>query len=101
MLFRSSSYAALIYEGLWWSDERIRLQNLIDESSKVVSGSITLKLFKGNIIHLGKESLNSLYDETKASFEEEGGFSNDDMKKHIKDNILKYSPKKNKINDKN
>jgi argininosuccinate synthase len=89
-----SSYAALIYEGLWWSDERIRLQNLIDESSKVVSGSITLKLFKGNIIHLGKESLNSLYDETKASFEEEGGFSNDDMKKHIKDNILKYSPKK-------
>ena len=89
-----SSYAALIYEGLWWSDERIRLQNLIDESSKIVSGSITLKLFKGNIIHLGKESLNSLYDETKASFEEEGGFSNDDMKKHIKDNILKYSPKK-------
>ena len=85
------SYASLIYEGLWWSDERLRLQNLIDECSKVVNGSVRMRLFKGNIIHLSKESDNSLYDENKASFEEEGGFTNDDMKKYIKENILKYS----------
>ena len=85
------SYASLIYDGLWWSDERLRLQNLINECSKVVNGSVRMRLFKGNIIHLSKESENSLYDKNKASFEEEGGFTNDDMKKYIKENILKYS----------
>ena len=85
------SYASLIYEGLWWSNERKRLQNLIDESSKSVNGSVKIKLYKGNIIYLSKESKNSLYDENKASFEEEGGFSNEDMKKHIKNNILSWS----------
>jgi argininosuccinate synthase len=84
-------YAALIYEGLWWSDERRRLQTLIDESSKVVNGTVRIKLFKGNIIHISKESNNSLYDENKSSFEEEGGFSNEDMKKYIRENILRYS----------
>ena len=85
------SYASLIYEGLWWSNERKRLQNLIDESSKSVNGFVKIKLYKGNIIHLSKESNNSLYDENKASFEEEGGFSNEDMEKHIKNNILTWS----------
>ena len=85
------SYASLIYEGLWWSNERKRVQNLIDESSKSVNGFVKIKLYKGNIIHLSKESNNSLYDENKASFEEEGGFSNEDMEKHIKNNILTWS----------
>ena len=87
-----TDYAALIYEGSWWSDERMRLQNLIDASSKSVKGSVSLKLYKGNIIHLGKESPNSLYDANKASFEEEGGFNNEDMKNHIKKNILRFTP---------
>ena len=87
-----SDYAALIYEGSWWSDERMRLQNLIDASSKSVKGSVSLKLYKGNITHLGKESPNSLYDANKASFEEEGGFNNEDMKNHIKKNILRFTP---------
>ena len=85
------SYASLIYEGLWWSNERKRVQNLIDESSKSVNGFVKIKLYKGNIIHLSKESNNSLYDENKASFEEEGGFSNEDMEKYIKNNILTWS----------
>ena len=85
------TYASLIYEGLWWSNERKRLQNLIDESSKSVNGFVKIKLYKGNIIHLSKESNNSLYDENKASFEEEGGFSNEDMEKYIKNNILTWS----------
>ena len=84
-------YASLIYEGLWWSDERLRLQNLINDCSNVVNGVVKIKLFKGNVIHLSKKSENSLYDKDKASFEEEGGFSNEDMKKYIKENILKYT----------
>ena len=84
------SYAKLIYDGLWWSNKRIELQNQIDLVSEKVSGSVSLKLFKGNIISLGKESQNSLYDENKASFEAKGGFSNEDMAEHIKTNILKF-----------
>ena len=84
------SYAKLIYDGLWWSNKRIELQNQIDLVSEKVSGSVSLKLFKGNIISLGKESQNSLYDENKDSFEAKGGFSNEDMAEHIKTNILKF-----------
>ena len=84
------SYAKLIYDGLWWSNKRIELQNKIDSISEKVSGSVSLKLYKGNVISLGKESQNSLYDENKASFEAKGGFSNEDMAEHIKTNILKF-----------
>ncbi len=83
-------YAALIYEGLWWSNKRVSLQNEIDLVSKKVNGKIILKLYKGNIISIAKESPNSLYNENKVSFEEEGGFSNEDMKSHIKKNILDF-----------
>lgn len=84
------SYAKLIYDGLWWSNKRIELQNKIDSISEKVSGSVSLKLYKGNVISLGKESQNSLYDENKASFEAKGGFSNEDMAEHIKTNILRF-----------
>ena len=73
------SYAKLIYDGLWWSNDRVSLQKQIDNFAAKVSGSVVIKLLKGNVISLGKESKNSLYDENKASFEESGGFSNQDM----------------------
>ena len=83
-------YAALIYEGLWWSNKRVNLQSEIDSVSNKVNGKVSVKLYKGNIISISKESSNSLYNENKVSFEEEGGFSNEDMKSHIKKNILDY-----------
>ena len=83
-------YAALIYEGLWWSNKRVNLQSEIDSVSNKVNGKVSLKLYKGNIISISKESSNSLYNENKVSFEEEGGFSNEDMKSYIKKNILDY-----------
>ena len=83
-------YAALIYEGLWWSNKRVNLQSEIDLVSKKVNGKVSVKLYKGNIVSISKESSNSLYNENKVSFEEEGGFSNDDMKSHIKKNILDF-----------
>ena len=85
------SYAKLIYDGLWWSDKRLDLQKRIDSMSEKVCGTINLQLFKGNIITLGKESENSLYDENKASFEAQGGFSNQDMAEYIKKNILEFN----------
>ena len=84
------SYAKLIYDGLWWSNDRVSLQKQIDNFATKVSGSVVIKLLKGNVISLGKESKNSLYDENKASFEESGGFSNQDMEDYIKENILKF-----------
>ena len=84
------SYAKLIYDGLWWSNDRVSLQKQIDNFATKVSGSVAIKLLKGNVISLGKESKNSLYDENKASFEESGGFSNQDMEAYIKENILKF-----------
>ena len=84
------SYAKLIYDGLWWSNDRVSLQKQIDNFATKVSGSVVIKLLKGNVISLGKESKNSLYDENKASFEESGGFSNQDMQDYIKENILKF-----------
>ena len=84
------SYAKLIYDGLWWSNDRVSLQKQIDNFATKVSGSVAIKLLKGNVISLGKESKNSLYDENKASFEESGGFSNKDMEDYIKENILKF-----------
>ena len=83
-------YAALIYEGLWWSNKRVYLQSEIDSVSNKVNGKVSVKLYKGNIISISKESSNSLYNENKVSFEEEGGFSNEDMQSHIKKNILDY-----------
>ena len=85
------SYAKLIYDGLWWSDKRLDLQKRIDSMSEKVCGTINLRIYKGNIITLGKESENSLYDENKASFEAQGGFSNEDMAEHIKKNILDFN----------
>ena len=52
-------YAKMIYNGFWWSPERLALQELINYSQKTVSGDITLKLFKGNIIVMSRSSKKS------------------------------------------
>jgi len=62
-------YAELIYNGFWYSPEREALQALIDESQKTVTGTVRLKLYKGNIITVGRKSPQSLYDPNIASME--------------------------------
>ena len=66
-------YASLIYNGYWYSPERKALQALIDQTQEVVTGSVRLKLYKGNIIVVGRSSDNSLFDGNIASFEDDGG----------------------------
>lgn len=62
-------YAELIYYGFWYAPEREALQAFIDDSQKTVSGTVKLKLYKGNIITCGRKSPLSLYDEAIASME--------------------------------
>ena len=66
-------YASLIYNGYWWSPERVALQALIDVSQKQVNGKVRLKLYKGNVTVVGRESDDSLYDENTVTFEDDAG----------------------------
>ncbi|MCH8174207.1 MAG: argininosuccinate synthase [Proteobacteria bacterium] len=66
-------YASLIYNGYWWSPERVALQGLIDASQTQVNGKVRLKLYKGNVTVVGRESEDSLYDEKTVTFEDDAG----------------------------
>ena len=84
-------YASLIYNGYWWSPERTMLQSLIDESQKVVNGQVRVKLYKGNVIVVGRDSKSdSLYDDNIATFEDDAGaYNQQDAEGFIKLNALR------------
>ncbi len=84
-------YASLIYNGYWWSPERTLLQTMIDESQLHVNGKVRLKLYKGNVIVVGRESTtDSLFDESIATFEDDGGtYNQKDAEGFIKLNALR------------
>ena len=92
-------YVSLIYNGYWWSPEREAIQALIDQSQKFVSGRVRLKLYKGNVIVVGRESDNSLFDENIATFEDDAGsYDQRDAEGFIKLNALRMriAAKKNR-----
>jgi len=82
-------YATLIYNGFWYAPERELLQNLIDDSQKPVSGTVRLKLYKGNVIVDGRKSINSLFDPQFATFEEDSVYRQADAEGFIKLNALR------------
>lgn len=83
-------YAELIYNGFWFSPEREMLQALIDASQKHVSGKVRLKLYKGSVRTVGRESSNSLYSERHVTFEEdEGAYNQKDAAGFIKISALR------------
>jgi argininosuccinate synthase len=84
-------YAALIYNGYWWSPERKMIQTMIDASQAHVNGWVRLKLYKGNVINVGRESKrDSLFDPTIATFEEDrGAYHQGDAAGFIKLNALR------------
>ena len=83
-------YAKLVYNGYWFSPEREVMQTMIDQSQQVVNGQVKLKLYKGNVTVLGRRSENSLYDETIATFEDDGGaYQQRDAEGFIKLNALR------------
>ena len=67
-------YASMIYNGYWWAPERVSLQALIDQTQLTVNGWVRLKLYKGNVIVVGRDSkTDSLFDPTIATFEDDAG----------------------------
>jgi argininosuccinate synthase len=83
-------YAELIYNGFWFSPEREMLQAAIDKSQEHVEGSVRLKLYKGNVIVVGRESEKSLYSEALVTFEDdEGAYDQYDAGGFIKLNALR------------
>ena len=83
-------YAKLVYNGYWFAPEREVMQTMIDQSQQVVNGQVKLKLYKGNVTVLGRRSENSLYDETIATFEDDGGaYQQRDAEGFIKLNALR------------
>jgi argininosuccinate synthase len=84
-------YASMIYNGYWWSPERIALQTLIDHTQTVVNGWVRVKLYKGNVIVTGRDSkTNSLFDSTIATFEDDkGAYDQRDAGGFIKLNALR------------
>ena len=84
-------YASLIYNGYWFSPERLALQQLIDHSQRQVNGIVRLKLYKGNVTVAGRKSeKDSLFDATIATFEDDAGaYNQKDAEGFIKLNALR------------
>ncbi len=84
-------YASLIYNGYWWSPERKMMQTMIDASQANVNGKVRLKLYKGNVIVVGRASdTDSLFDESIATFEDDAGaYNQKDAEGFIKLNALR------------
>jgi argininosuccinate synthase len=84
-------YASMVYNGYWWAPERIALQTLIDHTQQTVNGWVRVKLYKGNVIVVGRDSkTDSLFDPTIATFEDDkGAYDQKDAGGFIKLNALR------------
>ncbi|NNM70610.1 MAG: argininosuccinate synthase [Gallionella sp.] len=84
-------YASMIYNGYWWSPERRTLQTLIDHTQHTVNGWVRVKLYKGNVVVVGRDSkTDSLFDSTIATFEDDkGAYDQKDAAGFIKLNALR------------
>jgi argininosuccinate synthase len=82
-------YASLIYNGFWFAPERLMLQALIDKSQERVEGKVRLKLYKGNVYVMGRESPRSLYSMAHVTFEEDSVYDQKDAQGFIKLNALR------------
>ena len=83
-------YASLIYNGYWWSPERRLLQIMIDASQANVNGWVRVKLYKGNVIVVGRSSPKSLYSDALVTFEDDrGAYDQKDATGFIRLNALR------------
>ena len=83
-------YAEIIYNGFWFSSERNTLQKTIDSTQKNVSGDVKIRLYKGNVIIVGRKSHCSLYDTSLVSFDEKGNYNQKDAEGFIKISSLRF-----------
>ena len=76
-------YAELIYNGYWYSKARFKLQKIIDKKRNKVNGSVKLKLYKGNITIISRQTKSSAYSIKKVSFEENKSFNKSNVERFI------------------
>ncbi|WP_374356332.1 argininosuccinate synthase [Chitinimonas sp.] len=83
-------YAELIYNGYWWSPERRAIQALIDNTQQFVNGWVKVKLYKGSVSVVARDSKDTLFDQTIATFDDDGGaYNQKDAEGFIKLNALR------------
>ena len=76
-------YAELIYNGYWYSKERFKLQKIVDLSKSKVNGSVKLKLYKGNVTIISRQTKSAAYSMKKVSFEENKTFNKTNVERFI------------------
>src|SRR5262249_62286082 len=79
-------YAEMVYYGYWFAPERRMLQAAIDEAARAVTGTARLRLYRGNVRTVGRKAERSLYDPRIVSFDESGGYPQDDATRFIRPN---------------
>jgi len=87
-------YADMVYNGFWFAPERELIQAAIDKASEPVTGTVRMKLYKGNVIVTGRKSPNSLYSEDIVTFEDDDVYDQADAKGFIKLNALRLRLRK-------
>ncbi|CAL6318417.1 unnamed protein product [Bathycoccus prasinos] len=93
-------YAELLYNGMWFSPEREMMQKSIDQAAQHVNGTVRAKLYKGNVMCVGRKSPTSLYDVNLSTFEEDGGaYDQKDAAGFIKLNALRLRTLKRRRTD--
>jgi argininosuccinate synthase len=85
----AAKYAELVYNGFWYAPEREALQVYFDHVARTVTGTVRFKLYRGNVIMVGRKSPLSLYDKSLVSFDEKGGYNQADAEGFIKLNALR------------
>ena len=90
-------YARLVYNGFWFAPERELMQKLFDDAASAVTGTVRLKLYKGNVIATGRKAENSLYSEDTATFEAGGDYDQADATGFIRLNSLRLKLRKLQI----
>ncbi|MFH1770289.1 MAG: argininosuccinate synthase [archaeon] len=87
-------FAEIVYYGFWFSPEMDFMMSAINKSQEMIDGIVYLKLFKGNVIIIGRESPSSLYDQELSSMDIEGGFNQQDSEGFIKINAIRLKANK-------
>src|SRR5688572_11677364 len=82
-------YAAIIYNGFWFSPEMEFLSGALAKSQELIDGTVKLELYKGNVTPIGRSSPSSLYDEELSSMDVSGGFNQQDSAGFIRINALR------------
>ena len=78
-----AKYAKLIYNGYWYSKARFKLQKIVDKNRNKVNGTVKLKLYKGNIIIVSRQTKSKAYSIKRVSFEENKSFKRSNIEKFI------------------